>query len=359
MLRRLLLGVFRKLASLVGVPEIQHRLDLLESEIETAKQRQSAFERLIDTRTEERILDRVRDPSLLLEGLGSHLDEIQKALTESMVKHTEMVDKNTRHDLMIEVAKIRRYVDNLQVAQSSSSSSSSPDVQFSGEHQVPTISDALYVSLEDYFRGDQAVIRERQSQYLTFIRDAPVDQGHVLDLGCGRGEWLQLLNDEGINAQGVDSNAACVRECVESGLVVHHCDLLEYLRSVPDRSCSAITMFQVLEHLPFPLLIDVLRQSLRSLLPGGVFIGEVPNSENLTVAASTFWIDPTHQRPLFPELLKFLAKQAGFTHIDGHFSTPLKPIPELASTNHSLESFLIDVHTSLYGSADFALIARV
>lgn len=380
MVRRLLLKIFRKLASLVGVPEVQRRLDVLEAEtaqtqlrVANYEARQGAFERLIEKRTSELIVDRIRDVDLLLQTIGPHLDHVQQVLTQSMLSHTELTSNQVRSELdrrLLDVDNIiqshvsnlttqlahhRRYVENLQATQEQSNRAAPRTAQTASAGAG--ISDALYVSLEDYFRGAHDVVRERQRQYLPSIRRSPVNEGYVLDLGCGRGEWLQLLKDEGIAAQGLDSNLACVEECRTYGLAVEQGDLLDHLRSLQPSSCSAVTMFQVLEHLPFSVLLDVLRESLRVLVPGGVFIGEVPNSENLTVAASTFWIDPTHQRPLFPGLLKFLAQETGFVRVEGQYSTPLREIPDLQDVDRTAATLLSNIHDSLYGNADFALIA--
>jgi O-antigen chain-terminating methyltransferase len=134
-------------------------------------------------------------------------------------------------------------------------------------------------------------------------------------------------------------------------------DLVEYLNALPEKSVGAITMFQVMEHLPFPVLLSVLRAVLRALAPGGVFIGEVPNSETLRVGATTFWIDPTHQRPLFPGLLTFLAGEIGFTRAEGVYSTPLADEPDVSSLPKEVQETILAMFRQLNGPGDFALIA--
>jgi O-antigen chain-terminating methyltransferase len=215
----------------------------------------------------------------------------------------------------------------------------------------------LYVALEDYFRGDPSVIRERQMAYIPYVKDVVTAGKPLLDLGCGRGEWLTVLRDAGIPARGIDSNRACIDDCKQLDLNVELADLVEYLNALPENSLGAITMFQVMEHLPFPVLLNVLRAILRVLTPGGVFIGEVPNSETLRVAATTFWIDPTHERPLFPGLLQFLAKEVGFSKADGIYSTPLAAEPDVTSLPSNIQETFLAMFRQINGAGDFALIA--
>jgi O-antigen chain-terminating methyltransferase len=224
--------------------------------------------------------------------------------------------------------------------------------------QAPAvIDDALYISLEDHFRGDKATVHQRQMEYLPYISHIVSNQFPLVDLGCGRGEWLQVLRENGISARGIDSNTACVAECTENGLLASLGELLDTLMQLPDASCGSITMFQVLEHLPFDVVVNVLREARRVLIPGGVFIGEVPNSETLRVGASTFWIDPTHQRPLFPAVLAFLASSVGFTGVTGKYSSPLAPTPDLNELPDIARKTILDLHHAINGPGDFALIA--
>jgi O-antigen chain-terminating methyltransferase len=215
----------------------------------------------------------------------------------------------------------------------------------------------LYVALEDHFRGDPSVIRQRQLAYLPYVEGVVTVDKPLLDLGCGRGEWLTVLRDKGIAARGIDSNRACIDDCKQLELDVELADLIDYLNSLPDGSLGAVTMFQVLEHLPFNVLLNVMRSILRVLTPGGIFIGEVPNSETLRVGASTFWIDPTHERPLFPGLLRFLASEIGFKKEEGVYSSPLLDEPDVSSLPNDVQETFLAMFRQLNGAGDFALIA--
>lgn len=174
--------------------------------------------------------------------------------------------------------------------------------------------DALYVAFENRFRGSTAEIAARQARYLDMMRMiAPVAAGGtVLDIGCGRGEWLALLKEGNIAARGVDTNVAMAEQARAQGLDVTEGDAIAHLRMLPDGALAAITAFHVVEHLPFRALVALFDEALRVLQPGGAILFETPNPENLVVGACTFNYDPTHMKPLPPDLLRFLAEARGY-----------------------------------------------
>ena len=177
--------------------------------------------------------------------------------------------------------------------------------------------DALYVSFEDRFRGTQADIKERQRVYLPYIQEAlkNTDNAPVLDVGCGRGEWLELLKESRINAKGVDINRIMVTQAKELGLDVEEADVVEYLKSQKTNSLSAITGFHIIEHLPFEVMIKLFDESLRLLKASGIVIFETPNPENLIVGACNFYMDPTHRNPIPPLTSSFLLESRGFVDV--------------------------------------------
>lgn len=373
MILRILRKFFEKLASLVGVPEIHRRLDAAESTLrnsaESTLRNSAALERLLNKQMAELVEDTTRVLLNRIELVSAHTDEvvneIQQVLTAEMLRHTELVANEVRADflpvletLRSDLVRHRRLVDNLNVTSSALPAAGSATTSAESAKPKKAIGDAMYVALEDYFRGTHDTIRERQARYIPIIRQAPLDSGYVLDLGCGRGEWLEVLKANGIVARGIDSNLACVSECQSIGLDAAQADLMAHLRSLSDGECSAITMFQVLEHLPFDLVVNVMREVRRALRTDGIFIAEVPNSENLSVGASTFWIDPTHEKPLFPGLLRFLATETGFAKVDGVYSSPLRDLPMLDGLGDSVAHAITDIHTVIFGPADFALIAQ-
>ncbi len=175
----------------------------------------------------------------------------------------------------------------------------------------------FYRAFEDRHRGSRETIQERQRAYLPFLRDlaAAWPKAGVSDVGCGRGEWLELLRSEGIRAQGVDLDEGMLAACRERGLDVRRGDAIAFLQSLPDASQLAVSGFHIAEHLPFAMLHLLVAQALRVLVPGGVLILETPNPENLVVGTSSFYLDPTHERPLPWQLLSFLAEHHGFERV--------------------------------------------
>ena len=174
--------------------------------------------------------------------------------------------------------------------------------------------EALYVSFEDQFRGTREDIKERCRAYLPLMKEAGLgtDAMPILDLGCGRGEWLELLRETGLQARGLDSNPILVEECRKRELEVVEGDLIAYLRSLPDASVGGVTGFHILEHLPFEILINALDETVRVLQPGGLAIFETPNPQNVLVGSCNFYIDPTHRRPLHSQRCNFSPKLGAY-----------------------------------------------
>lgn len=174
--------------------------------------------------------------------------------------------------------------------------------------------DAHYVSFEDTFRGTRDDIKARAGHYLGTFREAGIEPGNglVLDLGCGRGEWLEVLSEHGYACRGVDMNGVMVGEARASGLDAVEQDAIAHLRSLDTNSVCAVTSMHLVEHLPYEVLIRLVDEALRVLQPGGVLILETPNPENLTVGSYWFYMDPTHRNPIPPLLLQWVVENRGF-----------------------------------------------
>jgi SAM-dependent methyltransferase len=166
----------------------------------------------------------------------------------------------------------------------------------------------LYVGFEDFFRGGEELIRRRQLAYVPLLSDhAP-----VLDIGCGRGEMLELLRDRGIEATGIDIDPAMVERCRKKGLEgLHVADAAGYLAATEAGSLGAVFAAQVIEHLSYAELLAVLRGALAALRPGGILVVETVNP-HAPQAMKSFWLDPTHRNPLFPEAVIALCRLTGF-----------------------------------------------
>ena len=175
--------------------------------------------------------------------------------------------------------------------------------------------DPLYAAFEDEFRGPTDEVRRRLQVYIPFLHNAGI-KSDVLDVGCGRGEWLELLKSESIEARGVDHNRVFVERCRHAALNVIQQDALAYLRSLTDGSLSVVTAFHVVEHVPFEMLIKLLDEIVRTLKPGGMIIFETPNPENFMVGSYSFYADPTHRNPIPSKTLQFLLESRGLKTIE-------------------------------------------
>ena len=182
------------------------------------------------------------------------------------------------------------------------------------EHQF----DPLYVEFEDKFRGTRADIKQRMEAYLPYLLKLRLEKNQIeiLDVGCGRGEWLELLKDNNYKAKGIDLNAIMVSLSQGFGLDTKKIDVIEHLKLLEDESLSMITGFHIIEHLPFNILMDMYKECYRVLQKGGMIIFETPNPENLLVSAHYFYTDPTHINPLVPATTQFLVEYSGFQDIE-------------------------------------------
>jgi SAM-dependent methyltransferase len=164
-----------------------------------------------------------------------------------------------------------------------------------------------YRGFEDVFRGPEERVAERQAAYLELLaQHAP-----VLDVGCGRGELLDLLRERGVECSGVDSDAGMVARSREKGHEVELATADAHLERLPEGRLGAVFSAQVLEHLPYADLRRFLALARSRLRPGGIMVAETVNP-HAPHALKNFWIDPTHQHPLFPEVLLVLCRLSGF-----------------------------------------------
>ncbi len=172
----------------------------------------------------------------------------------------------------------------------------------------------FYRAFEDKHRGSRELIRERVSVYLPFIlplKELYTD-GIALDIGCGRGEWIELLTDNKIIAKGIDFDEGMLKACHLLNLDVVQGDGIEYLKKQDSESMIIISSFHVVEHISFEELQSLVVESLRVLRPGGLLILETPNPENIKVGTENFYLDPTHEKPIPASLLSFLPEFYGY-----------------------------------------------
>lgn len=214
--------------------------------------------------------------------------------------------------------------------------------------------DQFYIEFENKFRGSEADIRQRLEVYLPYLKklDTNIKTPSILDIGCGRGEFLTLMREHKIAARGLDLNCSMVKRVQEQGLDAVQANATHYLRNQPSGSLAVITGFHVVEHLPFAALLQLMDECFRVLRPNGCVIFETPNPENLIVATNNFYSDPSHLSPIPPALLTFVMETRGFTNIEVKRLHPLENVPAIEDT------FVRDITERLYGPADYAVIAQ-
>lgn len=186
--------------------------------------------------------------------------------------------------------------------------------------------DAAYIAFEDRFRGTNLEIAERLKVYLPILSEAKVgtQEEPILDLGCGRGEWLNLLRESKYIARGLDINRIMVEQSTSQGLEVIESDAIHYLQSLPNHCLGAVTGFHIIEHLTLATLIELISQTARVLKPGGLAIFETPNPKNLVVGACNFYSDPTHKNPVFPETIQFFLQYQGLVNVQLMYLNPVE-----------------------------------
>ena len=229
-----------------------------------------------------------------------------------------------------------------------------------------------YVCFEDVFRGEPEEIAARQRDYLPYFEGA----SDVLDIGCGRGEFLALLRGEGIAARGVDLNADAVERCRERGVEAARADALAYLRALADGSIGGLFSAQVVEHLEADYLMQMLGNAHRALRPGSRIVLETINPASWTAFFSAYVRDITHRHPLHPETLAYLLRASGFVDVSIVYRAPVPDAaklqraavdPELAATPagravcelaDTLNQHADRLNGLMFAEQDYAAVAR-
>lgn len=212
--------------------------------------------------------------------------------------------------------------------------------------------DSFYTEFENKFRGAEKDIMHRQEVYVHYfkaLKNVSKDQP-VLDIGCGRGEFLQVMKANGIAVRGLDLNTTMVKKSRDKGFDVIEQDALSYLQSLEPNTLSAITGFHIVEHIPFADLMNIYTESYRTIKKDGFVLFETPNPENVVVGSLNFHYDPSHLKPIPPQLLAFCLEFCGFQDVE-----IIRLHPESEETLE--DAFLQGVNTKLYGPRDYAVIA--
>jgi SAM-dependent methyltransferase len=318
---------------------------------------------LIERRLSEqaRALEQERITTIGIEtGLREQIEALQQFEQEQQRKEEEIGRRlnaaderftQLRREVLDQAKRLARLLEEFR---SAAPASAAPAIhagandgrQFAGLHP------ALYAALENEFRGSRPDAQARRKVYLPFIpRDAA-----VLDIGCGRGEWLELLRREGISARGVEANRLMAAECRERHLETEEAEPLEYLARTADGSLGAVTALRLVEQLAFPELVRLVDEVARVLRPGGTVIFETPNPENILVASRDFYRDPERRRPIPAEALRFLVESRGFGSLQVLYLNPGDPSERLIEDGESAVTHRFNRY--FYGPREYAVVGR-
>lgn len=214
--------------------------------------------------------------------------------------------------------------------------------------------DKFYLEFENRFRGTEEGIKEKTVFYAELLKRAglPYAEYPIIDVGCGRGELLSILKQYGLNAIGLDINKAMVRRAKQNGMNAVQGDAIKYLKSQRPESVGAVTGMQLIEHIPFPELMELFEACYQALRTDGLVVFETPNPENLNVGSYSFYMDPSHLHPLPPPLIGYALESVGFTDVEIIYRNDSKP-----DRKRYDDPMLDELSNRLYGPLDYAAVA--
>ncbi len=268
--------------------------------------------------------------------------ERQSGLVQSFQADLAQLRREIRLPKGVVVSELK-----IDVTTQRAGNSASPGQDFSG----------FYFALQDRFRGPEEDIRKKLGVYLDVLAglDPRVRRERLVDLGSGRGEWLEMAAAAGYDAVGVDASPLAVAFCRDRDLEVQQKDALSFLKEQPNESIGIVTCFHVLEHCPFEQILMLAKEVVRTLVSGGVFVVETPHPGNLSMAARDFWLDPSHLRPLPPELTEFVLEHFGLRVLR---RMELNPHPQELHLPFQELGFMKRLDGELHGPQDYGLIAQ-
>jgi O-antigen chain-terminating methyltransferase len=221
---------------------------------------------------------------------------------------------------------------------------------------LEAVMDSFYHRLENKYRGSVSDIRNRLRVYLPDVESAVIRTGGkpVMDIGCGRGEWLELLNDAGLSAIGIDTNSVQIGEAQEKGLDARQGDARRALSEAEDNSLACISAHHLIEHLPFEEVLWITREAMRVLAPGGMLLFETPDVRNVLVGATSFHNDPTHLHPMTDPVLTVLFETVGYQPIETRRLHPHEKLAEFIAK----PGFDPELANLMFGAQDLAILGH-
>ena len=293
------------------------------------------------------VRDVLREIVVVLEHPNAHVHAELLGQVDALMERFADLDR-TPQDSIAGLADIRNRLDRLEAAESSRTF-------------TPWFGAATF---EDQFRGSAADLRDRYADLAGRLSAS----GPVVDLGCGRGEFVELLVDLGVEAKGIEIDRVLVDAGRNAGLPIELGDAVGWLAAEPDGSLGGISMIQVIEHLTPHDRTEVIRLAAEKLRPGGRILVETLNPQSLYIFARAFYADPTHDTPVHPAYLEFLLKEAGFTEIGIEWRSPppegepLRPISAVGADDPEgivaqVNANIARVNAILFGPQDYAILA--
>jgi len=310
--------------------------------------------------------------------------QFEEALVHLLQSVTAFVDTRDRHmgvlvqdDVSPQVTAVRQAVlalkRDLETRDAEGERTVHPAPAFAeasaGRPGTEALSTALYVGFEDRFRGSQADIRARVSDYVALFAGA----ANVLDVGCGRGEVLELFREAGIPAKGIDLNPSMIEVCRERGLEATMADAVGYLDAQPDASVGGLLAIQVVEHLEAAYLSRFLELAFHKLAPGATLVLETINPTCWVAFFESYIRDMSHRWPLHPETLQFVVEAHGFSQVGVQFRSPVSETGKLRRVSApgggavdpvvndliaTVNAHADQLNARIFSHMDYAIIAR-
>ncbi|MFW6128894.1 MAG: class I SAM-dependent methyltransferase [Candidatus Aminicenantaceae bacterium] len=220
------------------------------------------------------------------------------------------------------------------------------------------IEESQYTGFENRFRGPEEKVKQQQKEFLPYF-----EKGTILDLGCGRGEFLELLEEKGIKGLGIDNNSQMIDICLDKGLNCQKGDILEKLSEFKDKSLSGIFSSQVIEHLTPEYLKKLIELASVKLMPSSYLILETINPASVFTLVQTYFLDLSHQKPVHPQTLKFLMESSRFEEVEiKYFSSlveeKLQNLPGADETTSIINKNIDNLNNLLYAPANYAAIGQ-
>ena len=293
-----------------------------------------------------------RDLVAIADAMNRHRVELEKLITER-VRDLRSDVNDVAQDVTLQKRRLDLILDELR-------SNIPPDHASLARiaAQKERLLDHAYFLFENRFRGSSEQVRKRQDVYLPVFAETRAALAgrfsQILDIGCGRGEMLELLKQHEIPARGIDLNDDMVLACQNKGLAVVHAEALDHLRGLPDGSLSGIISCQLVEHLPSDVLIEFARLCFDKAAKGARVILETVNPGSV-IAMRDFYLDLTHERPIPPHALSFLLEAVGFARPEIRYLAPFTPEEMLDSHG---DKNLEKLNMFLFGHQDYAVIVE-